>query len=64
MYLIMNIFLMVNIFNLFKEMKIIVEKIKVVFGFIILCVEFLFFEVIKRKIFGCVWDFICVLWFF
>ena len=36
MHLTMNIFLMVNIFNLFKAMKTTAEKIKAVFGFIIL----------------------------
>ena len=55
---------MANIFNLFKAMKTTAEKIKAVFGFIILCVEFLFFEAKKRKIFGCAWDLICVLRFF
>ena len=64
MHLTMNIFSMVNIFNLFKAMKTTAEKIKAVFGFIILCVEFLFFEAKKRKIFGCEWDLICVLRFF
>lgn len=42
MHLTMNILSMANIFNLFKAMKTTAEKIKAVFGFIVLCVEFYF----------------------